>query len=136
MATRKTVPPFTVNDSKPADPNKPFILRDLPAEIRNQIYGYLVEHPTPLRIHCNSSGCYCISDIRLRIDPEVQISVGLFASCRTLYRDAASAFYSNNNFTIQNEQLWPRTRDHCDPMELLISVWRRPSMRITRFLSP
>ncbi|OWY52011.1 hypothetical protein AALT_g9855 [Alternaria alternata] len=47
MATQKTIPSLARGDSKPIDANKPFIIRDLPAEIRNQIISYLVNlaHP-------------------------------------------------------------------------------------------
>ncbi|KAF7671064.1 hypothetical protein GT037_010845 [Alternaria burnsii] len=43
MVTHKTIPPLARGDSKPIDANKPFIVRDLPAELRNQIISYLVD---------------------------------------------------------------------------------------------
>ncbi|RYN79338.1 hypothetical protein AA0120_g10734 [Alternaria tenuissima] len=104
MATRTIIPPLARGDSKPIDANKPFIIRDLPAEIRNQIISYLVEYPTPMRISCNSteSRPYRIDIHGFRLCPKLQLPVNLFASCRTLYRDAGSAFYSNHTFIIDS----------------------------------
>jgi hypothetical protein len=104
MATHKTIPSLARGDSKPIDANKPFIVRDLPAELRNQIISYLVEYPTPMRISCNSteSRPYRIDIHGFRLCPKLQLPVNLFASCRTLYRDAASAFYSNHTFIIDS----------------------------------
>ncbi|CAN9202958.1 unnamed protein product [Alternaria alternata] len=105
MATRKTIPPLARGDSKPVDANKPFIIRDLPAEIRNQIINYLVEYPTPMRIRCNGSGSRRrrIDESGGRLNWKPHLPVNLFASCRTLYRDAGSTFYSNNTFIIDSD---------------------------------
>lgn len=104
MATHKTISTLARGDSKPIDANKPFIIHDLPAEIRNQIISYLVKYPTPMRISCNSteSRPYRIDIHGFCLCPKLQLPVNLFTSCRTLYRDAASAFYSNHTFIIDS----------------------------------
>ncbi|KAH8623504.1 hypothetical protein IG631_21983 [Alternaria alternata] len=105
MATQKTIPSLARSDSKPIDANKPFIIRDLPAEIRNQIISYFVKYPTPMRIRCNGSGFRrrCVDEFSGPLHGKLQLPVNLFASCRTLYRDAGSAFYSNHTFIIDSE---------------------------------
>ncbi|CAN9294583.1 unnamed protein product [Alternaria alternata] len=65
MATQKTIPSLARGDSKPIDANKPFIIRDLPAEIRNQIISYLVKYPTPMRIRCNGTQAHWLRKLVL-----------------------------------------------------------------------
>ena len=94
MATQNIIPSLARGDSKPIDANKPFIIRDLPAEIRNQIISYLVKYLTPMRIRCNGSEFRrrCVDEFGGPLHGKLQLPVNLFASCRTLYRDAGSVF--------------------------------------------
>lgn len=98
-----TLPPLARGDSKAADPDKHSIL-DLPGETRNQIFGYLIKLPDPAIICCDNSPS--ISFSALRLNPEIRIPVSLFASCRTLYCETVSAFYSGNTFSLGPQQHW------------------------------
>lgn len=96
MDDQKLLPPLARGDSKRANLDKLSIL-DLPAELRNQIYEYFVKYPAPIRTDFKE---HPKSDPVFLIDPQVRIPVNLFASCRTIYREAMSAFYSDNTFSL------------------------------------
>jgi len=121
MDDQTLLPPLARGDSKRADPNKLSII-DLPGETRNQIFGYLVGHKGSIQISCSCGplgyknplwlrSCDCapfhhISALRLRLGQEVRIPLNLFVSCRTLYREAVSAFYSGNTFAMEICRYW------------------------------
>ncbi|KAI4640460.1 hypothetical protein J4E93_008666 [Alternaria ventricosa] len=121
MDDQKLLPPLARGDSKRANLDKLSIL-DLPGETRNQIFGYLVEHKDPIQISCSCGplgyknplwlrSCDCapsqhIGALLLRLGKQVWIPLNLFASCRTLYREAVSAFYSGNTFAMEIRRYW------------------------------
>ncbi|KAI4640459.1 hypothetical protein J4E93_008665 [Alternaria ventricosa] len=101
------VVPLSLGDSERADPDKPSIL-DLPGELRNHIFSYLVESRTLVSVgfvtqHRPSYD----TDMRLRFVPQVYPPVDLFTSCRTLYREAGTMLYSNNTFRLSRDSPHP-----------------------------
>lgn len=100
MDNFRPAPPLALGDSKPADPNKPSIF-DLPPELRNKIFEYLVKSSTPVKVQFGTCSLqYWNKGDWLRFSADVRIPVELFASCRMLYREAGSMFYSNNTFSL------------------------------------
>ncbi|KAI4647372.1 uncharacterized protein J4E79_010230 [Alternaria viburni] len=99
MDDQKLLPPLARGDSKRANLDKLSIL-DLPAELRNQIYSYLLNFHAPLDIYHERNRLDENGRLQMRLGCGVRIPVALFASCRTLYREAVSAFYSGNTFAI------------------------------------
>ena len=112
--------PLATGDSKPADPERPSFLR-LPSEIRNHIYGLLLDSRDPIRVDCSPSWyrerCRRIADeveiymfepkpdyVRLTHGPTVQ----LFMASRQVFREASTTYYSWNEFAITNH---PSYRD-------------------------
>ena len=91
--------PIVLGDSQRAYPDKHSIL-ELPGELRNQIYQYFVESPSPLQVRYRGLGPY-EHRLWLRLHGHLRIPVNLFLSCRTLYHEAASAFYGNNTYTLK-----------------------------------
>ncbi|KAI4706644.1 hypothetical protein J4E89_008711 [Alternaria sp. Ai002NY15] len=99
--------PLSLGDSKRCDPNKSSIL-DLPGELRNHIFSYLVESRTLVSVgfvtqHRPSND----TDMRLRFVSWVHPPVDLFTSCRTLYREAGTILYSNNTFRLSRHLPFP-----------------------------
>ncbi|KAI4920875.1 hypothetical protein J4E85_008990 [Alternaria conjuncta] len=99
MDDQKLLPPLARGDSKRENLDKLSIL-DLPPELRNQIYGYLLKFHAPLDIYHERYRLDQNGRLQMRLGCGVRIPVALFASCRTLYREAVSAFYSGNTFAI------------------------------------
>ena len=99
--------PLSLGDSKRCDPNKSSIL-DLPGELRNHIFSYLVEARTLVSVgfvtqHRPSNDM----DMRLRFVSRVHPPMDLFTSCRTLYREAGTMLYSNNTFRLSRHLPYP-----------------------------
>ncbi|KAI4923741.1 uncharacterized protein J4E92_007715 [Alternaria infectoria] len=99
--------PLSLGDSKRCDPNKSSIL-DLPGELRNHIFSYLVESRTLVSVgfvtqHRPSNDM----DMRLRFVSRVHPPMDLFTSCRTLYREAGTILYSNNTFRLSRHLPFP-----------------------------
>ena len=87
--------PIATGQSKPLDPNRHSLVK-LPAEIRNQIFGYLVEYSEPIVIEFN------LYPVRhFHFGAGFGMPRNLFLACRTTYLDAASSFYANNTFVIE-----------------------------------
>ena len=91
--------PITLGASKRANPDKHSIL-ELPGELRNQIYDYFIKSSSPLQIRYHGIDCWDKA-LYLRLNGEVQVPINIFLSCRTLYHEAASAFYGNNTYTLK-----------------------------------
>ena len=92
--------PLSLGDSERADPDKPSIL-DLPSELRNHIFSYLVEFRTPVSVEFSTYHRLPYDrDERLYLATWVHPPVDLFTSCRTLYREAGTMLYSNNTFQL------------------------------------
>jgi hypothetical protein len=81
------------------DPSKHSLVK-LPAEIRNQLFGYLVEFSNPVTVTFVEKRrwppCYFFESAH-------EMPTNLFLACRTTYFNAASAFYANNTFLIALE---------------------------------
>ncbi|KAH6853023.1 hypothetical protein BKA58DRAFT_66564 [Alternaria rosae] len=99
MDDQHLLPLLACGDSKRANLDKVSIL-DLPAELRNQIYGYLFEFYVPICIYHEACRLDPIGRLQMRLDSGVRIPVAFFASCRTGHREAVSASYSGNTFAI------------------------------------
>ncbi|KAI4920876.1 hypothetical protein J4E85_008991 [Alternaria conjuncta] len=92
------VSPLRLGHSKSADPEKPSIL-DLPGELRNQIFAYLVTFPFPVNVEFGTHyRMFLRRADRLRFATWLFPPIDLFRSCRTLYREAGTMLYSNNTF--------------------------------------
>ncbi|KAI4610445.1 hypothetical protein J4E80_008209 [Alternaria sp. BMP 0032] len=100
--------PFSLEDSERADPDKPSIL-DLPGELRNHIFSYLVESRTLVSVGFVTQyrPFHDDGDRRLRFVSRVHPPVDLFTSCRTLYREAGTMLYSNNTFRLSRHLPFP-----------------------------
>ena len=91
--------PIALGNSQRAYPDKHSIL-ELPGELRNQIYQYITKSPSPLQVRYRGLGPY-ENRLYLRLNGQLRIPINLFLSCRTLYHEAASSFYSNNTYTLK-----------------------------------
>ncbi|KAI4622609.1 uncharacterized protein J4E87_006176 [Alternaria ethzedia] len=84
-------------DSKPIDPSRHSLIK-LPAEIRNKIYGYLVEYPEQIVIDLDLSPARDV--YKFYLGAGFEMPRNLFLACRTTYLEAASLFYASNTFVI------------------------------------
>ncbi|KAH6853021.1 hypothetical protein BKA58DRAFT_406424 [Alternaria rosae] len=88
--------PITTGDSKPIEPSRHSFVK-LPAEIRNRIFGYLVEYSKPIVIEPED-----VSLVRhFRFGPGFKMHKNLFLACGTTYLEAGLSFYANNTFVIE-----------------------------------
>ena len=91
--------PLSGGDSKPADPRKHSLVT-LPAELRNKVFGFLVEFSAPVKVTFRRHFEYSSERITFLLQPEHQLQKSLLLTCPSIYSDVASAFYSNNAFLI------------------------------------
>lgn len=73
---------------------------DFPAEIRNQVYGYLCRSATPIRLYFYQDPDSHISTPVIPFASNVTIPVAFFMTCRQLNAEASSVFYSENIFLL------------------------------------
>ena len=91
------LPIATVGDPKPIDPSRHSLVK-LPAEIRNRIYGFLVQYSEPIVIELDLSPARHV--YKFYLGAGFEMHKGLFFACLTTYLEAASLFYANNTFVI------------------------------------
>jgi hypothetical protein len=70
----------------------------LPAELCNKIYSYLYQFLRPIHVFFGQDPASRVSKAVITLN--ITIPVALFASCRQLGAEAASALYTNNTFML------------------------------------
>jgi len=70
----------------------------LPAEIRNKIYGYLCHNAAPLRLYFYQDPESTTPKPVILFARNTVVPVAFFLTCRQLYAEASSVFYSENVF--------------------------------------
>jgi hypothetical protein len=89
---------------------------DLPGEIRNQIYDLALKHDAAIRILGSPHLIYKQSDWCYDGNIPGGLALPLFQTCRTVYREAHSRFFQNNDFVIAGA-----VESH-DPMAQFIGI--------------
>ncbi|KAI4920877.1 hypothetical protein J4E85_008992 [Alternaria conjuncta] len=116
--------PLSGGESKPADPRK-YSLVTLPAELRNKIFGYLVEFSEPVKVTFRRHFEYSSERISFSLQPEHQRQMSLLLTCRTIYSDVASAFYANNKFLIAPDSYQYSQRSKATADEIAVLFFQR-----------
>ncbi|RMZ67490.1 hypothetical protein GMOD_00001422 [Pyrenophora seminiperda CCB06] len=102
MATTIPLPP-PPHEPTPPNTHIPSSFLILPAELRNQVYTHLFHPVSPVII----SFCHHLRDTKIP-SPQPTLSfrsntpfpVALFRTCRQMYTEASSVFYSGNEFLL------------------------------------
>lgn len=90
---------FASGDSQSLHTNCASFL-DLPGEIRNQIYDLALKHDAPIRIIGSPHLTYQQTDWCYNGNTAGGLGLSLFQTYRTVYREAHSRFFQNNEFGI------------------------------------
>jgi hypothetical protein len=93
---------IVTRNSKPEIVDAPSFLNLLP-EIRNNVYSWLLRHPSPAHIKVNLRWTQGNPTFSLRAVLPVAPLVPLFQSCRQVYHEAASVYYSENTFVLTKQ---------------------------------
>lgn len=92
-------------------------LNDLPAELRNEIYGYVLELPEEITIEVQSW--------RLENMPgtHIESATSLLATCRQIHHEGLPVLLSGNRFVFQSQLSGNSSRDQDENTLDLISNW-------------
>ena len=117
---RYVVPsPIATGESKPIDPSRHSLVK-LPAEIRNHIFGYLVEYSEPIVIELE----YSLNSARhFYLGAGFEMHKNLLLACRTTYLEVASLFYANNTFVIERNN--PKSTEEIEQLIIVYEEWLR-----------
>jgi hypothetical protein len=93
---------IVARNSQPGIADAPSFLNLLP-EIRNNVYSWLLWHSSPAQIRVNLRWTQGDPTLSLHAALPVAPLVPLFQSCRQVYYEAASFYYSENTFSLTNQ---------------------------------
>jgi len=116
--------PLSGGNSKPADPRKHSLVT-LPAELRNKIFGFLVEFSEPVWVTSRRHYQYSSERISFVLQTKHQLQKSLLLTCRSIYSDVASAFYSNNTFLIAPNSYQYSQRSQATVAEVAVLFFQR-----------